>query len=57
MPPFTGRSPQAVLAAHVVEEPPSVDLRRPAVPAMLAALVDQCLAKRPADRPQSARRS
>jgi serine/threonine-protein kinase len=54
MPPFTGRSPQAVLAAHVVEEAPPVDRRRPAVPPTLASLVHQCLAKRPADRPQSA---
>ena len=54
MPPFTGRSPQAVLSAHVVEEAQPVDRRRPAVPPMLAALVHQCLAKRPADRPQSA---
>ena len=54
MPPFTGRSAQAVLAAHVVEEAQPVDRRRPAVPPTLAALVHQCLAKRPADRPQSA---
>jgi tRNA A-37 threonylcarbamoyl transferase component Bud32 len=54
MPPFTGRSPQAVLAAHVVEEPHPVDRRRPAVPPMLATLVHDCLAKSPADRPQSA---
>jgi tRNA A-37 threonylcarbamoyl transferase component Bud32 len=53
-PPFAGRSPQAVLAAHVVEEPPPVESRRPAVPSMLATLVNECLAKRPADRPQSA---
>jgi serine/threonine protein kinase len=53
-PPFSGRSPQAVLAAHVVEEPPPVELRRPGVPTMLASLVRECLAKRPADRPQSA---
>jgi serine/threonine protein kinase len=53
-PPFAGRSPQAVLAAHVVEEPPSVETRRPAVPPMLANLVRECLAKRPADRPQAA---
>jgi serine/threonine protein kinase len=54
MPPFTGRSPQAVLAAHVIEDPQPVDRRRPAVPPMLAALVHDCLAKSPADRPQSA---
>ena len=54
-PPFIGRSPQAVLAAHVVETPEPIDRLRPAVPAPLAALVTACLAKRPADRPQSAR--
>ena len=53
-PPFSGRSPQAVLAAHVVEEPTPVERRRPAVPPALATLVNECLAKRPADRPQSA---
>jgi tRNA A-37 threonylcarbamoyl transferase component Bud32 len=53
-PPFTGPSPQAVLAAHVVEEPQPVERRRPAVPPMLASLVRNCLAKRPADRPQAA---
>jgi tRNA A-37 threonylcarbamoyl transferase component Bud32 len=53
-PPFSGRSAQQVLAAHVVEEPEPVERRRPAVPPMLAALVRDCLCKRPADRPQSA---
>ena len=53
-PPFTGPSPQAVLAAHVVEAPQPVERRRPAVPPMLANLVRDCLAKRPADRPQTA---
>ena len=53
-PPFTGRSPQALLAAHVVEEPEAVERRRPSVPPMLAALIKNCLAKRPAERPQSA---
>jgi serine/threonine protein kinase len=53
-PPFSGRSAQQVLAAHVVEEPEPVERRRPAVPPMLAMLVKDCLAKRPADRPQSA---
>jgi serine/threonine protein kinase len=54
-PPFIGRSPQAMLAAHVVETPEPIDRLRPAVPAPLAALVTACLAKRAADRPQSAR--
>jgi tRNA A-37 threonylcarbamoyl transferase component Bud32 len=53
-PPFTGRSAQAMLAAHVVEEPEPIERRRPSVPPMLAALVRGCLAKRPAERPQSA---
>ncbi|HEY7634474.1 MAG TPA: protein kinase [Gemmatimonadales bacterium] len=53
-PPFTGPSPQAILAAHVVEEPHPVERRRPGVPPMLATLVRDCLAKRPADRPQAA---
>src|SRR3954452_21586244 len=53
-PPFSGRPPQAVLAAHVLEDPEPVERRRGAVPPVLAALVRDCLAKRPADRPQSA---
>ena len=52
--PFAGRSPQAVLAAHVVEDPEPVERRRPAVPPLLATLVRDCLAKRPAERPQTA---
>jgi serine/threonine protein kinase len=53
-PPFAGRSAPQTLAAHVVEEPEPVERRRPAVPPMLAGLVRDCLAKRPADRPQRA---
>ncbi len=53
-PPFFGRPAQAVLAAHVVEDPEPVERRRPAVPPMLATLVKESLCKRPADRPQSA---
>jgi serine/threonine protein kinase len=53
-PPFSGRSVQAILAAHVVEDPEPVERRRPAAPPLLATLVKQCLAKRPADRPQTA---
>ncbi len=54
VPPFTGRSPQAVLAAHVMEQPQPVERRRAAVPAALSMLVTECLAKSAADRPQSA---
>jgi eukaryotic-like serine/threonine-protein kinase len=53
-PPFAGRPPQATLAAQVSETPESIERRRPAVPPTLAQLVMRCLAKRPADRPQSA---
>ena len=52
--PFTGRSPQATLAAHVTEPPEAITKRRPTVPPMLASLVMKCLEKRPADRPQTA---
>jgi Tol biopolymer transport system component/tRNA A-37 threonylcarbamoyl transferase component Bud32 len=53
-PPFTGMSSQQVLAAQVTEAPVPILTRRPAVPTALAAVLMQCLEKRPADRPQSA---
>jgi hypothetical protein len=53
-PPFSGRSPQAILGAHVVAIPEPVNLRRPGVPPLLGMLVMRCLEKRPADRPQTA---
>ncbi|MGK2935807.1 MAG: protein kinase domain-containing protein [Gemmatimonadaceae bacterium] len=52
--PFSGRSPQAMLAAQVTETPDPVSKLRPTIPPMLADLVMWCLEKRPADRPQSA---
>src|SRR5688572_3012885 len=52
--PFAGRSPQAVIAAHLAERPAPVDQRRKGVPPALAALIMRCLAKEPAERPQSA---
>src|SRR5256712_1619192 len=53
-PPFVGPSPQAVLAAHVTNQPDPVTKYRDSVPPALAALVMRCLAKHPADRFQSA---
>ena len=53
-PPFTGSTPQQVLAAHVTEAPDPVSKRRPAIPPALDQIVMRCLAKRPADRWQTA---
>jgi serine/threonine-protein kinase len=53
-PPFVGRTPQNLLAAHVSEPPEAIGRRRSSLPPALSALVMRCLEKRPADRPQSA---
>ena len=53
-PPFVGRTPQNLLAAHVTEAPEHVTKRRSTLPPALAALVMRCLEKRAADRPQTA---
>ncbi len=53
-PPFMGTTPQEVLAAHVTEPVEPVTKHRETVPPALASLVMRCLAKRPADRWQSA---
>jgi len=53
-PPFTGRTSQAVMAAHALEQPVPVVIRRPSVPEPLSTLVMQLLEKHAADRPQSA---
>jgi eukaryotic-like serine/threonine-protein kinase len=54
LPPFMGRSPQALFAAHMAEPVRRVDLLRQGCPPALAELVMRALEKRPADRPQSA---
>lgn len=51
--PFAGRTNQAVIAAHAVQIPESIERRRPGLPQSLVSLVMQCLEKRPADRPQN----
>jgi tRNA A-37 threonylcarbamoyl transferase component Bud32/tetratricopeptide (TPR) repeat protein len=53
-PPFVGMTPQQVLAAHVTEAPKPVTDHRAACPPGLAELIMRALAKRPADRWQSA---
>ena len=52
--PFEGRSSQSMLAAHAIEQPNSVTVHRPSLPASLAALITRMMAKHPGDRPQSA---
>jgi TolB-like protein/Flp pilus assembly protein TadD len=54
-PPFERRTAEATIAAHLAEPPPLLSKRRPAVSPQLSGLIDSCLAKRPADRPQSAK--
>jgi hypothetical protein len=53
-PPFSGMTPQQVLAAHVTLSPTPLNVQRPMVPPALNALVMRCLEKKPADRVQSA---
>jgi tetratricopeptide (TPR) repeat protein/tRNA A-37 threonylcarbamoyl transferase component Bud32 len=53
-PPFTGRTPQQLLAAHVSRPPEPLHGVRSSVPPDLAAVVMRCLEKRPADRWQTA---
>ncbi|MEO5902385.1 MAG: protein kinase [Gemmatimonadaceae bacterium] len=52
--PFGTRTAQGLVAAHLTEAPEPLASRRPDVPAALAALVEQLLAKEPGARPQSA---
>lgn len=52
--PFEGRGPVQMLMAHLGEVPPSVRSRRPEVSEALDEVVMKCLAKRPANRYESA---
>jgi TolB-like protein/Tfp pilus assembly protein PilF/tRNA A-37 threonylcarbamoyl transferase component Bud32 len=54
-PPFTGSNVQSLFAAHLSEAPAPIAQRHPDVPPALATLVMRCLAKEPANRPQTAR--
>ncbi|MEP6691676.1 MAG: serine/threonine-protein kinase, partial [Gemmatimonadaceae bacterium] len=42
-PPFTGGTPQQLIAAHIAQPPPPLALRRPDLPPALAALVGRLL--------------
>ena len=53
-PPFTGGTPQQVLAAQVTQAPDALSKHRPGISAALEETVMRCLAKRPADRWQTA---
>lgn len=52
--PFSGRTPQQVLAAHISIAPDHVSVHRATVPPALGELIMRCLEKRPADRWQTA---
>lgn len=54
VPPFTGQSPQRVMAAHLTETPKPIESLRSDVPDHVAAILMRCLAKDPAERPASA---
>jgi eukaryotic-like serine/threonine-protein kinase len=49
-PPFTGPSPQAVMARHAIDPVPRLRTLRPAMPAEVEQAVEKALAKVPADR-------
>ncbi|MEO8031681.1 MAG: protein kinase [Gemmatimonadota bacterium] len=52
--PFPGLNPQQTLAAHVTQAPPPLAPQRAGLSPVLEAVILRCLAKRPADRFQTA---
>ncbi|MDB4917232.1 MAG: protein kinase [Gemmatimonadetes bacterium] len=52
--PFQGASPQQVMAAQLVNRPPSLVTRRYNVPRALVTIIEQLLEKEPALRPRTA---
>jgi serine/threonine-protein kinase len=53
--PFAASSPSQMMAAHALKDPEPLERIRPSVPPAIADLVRRCLAKRPEERPQTAR--
>jgi len=53
--PFMGKSPAALIKAHLQDAPRSLAERVPGVPAAVADLVDRCLNKSAAQRPSAER--
>jgi serine/threonine-protein kinase len=49
-PPFSGHSAQAVIAKHLLETPPSVEVVRPSVPPAVSAAIRRGMAKQAVDR-------
>src|SRR6476659_3159843 len=54
-PPFQEQSTHLLIAAHIATVPRPITESRAEVPQSVAELLSRCLAKAPADRPQSAR--
>jgi serine/threonine-protein kinase len=54
-PPFTGATPQAIIARHAKERVPKLRLARPDVPEHVEAAIEWALAKKPRERPRDAR--
>ncbi len=49
-PPFTGRTYQAIIARHISERPPSLEILRPTVQGPVLDAIETALEKSPADR-------
>ena len=49
-PPFGGRTTQAILARHLLERVPSIEVVRPGIPAAFGKAIEKALSKAPADR-------
>jgi len=52
-PPFTGATPQAIIARHAKERVPRLRIARPDVPERVEAAIERALAKKPKDRPKT----